>query len=62
MTAHWGVDDPAEVAGTKGEQLRAFERAFHDLGARIKLFVSLPIESLDRLSLQQKITEIGRRD
>jgi arsenate reductase len=60
MSAHWGVDDPAVIEGTKEEQLRAFERAFHDLGARIKLFVSLPVESLDRLSLQNKINEIGR--
>jgi arsenate reductase len=60
MTAHWGVDDPVEVVGTNEEQLRAFNRALRELDARIKLFVSLPIESLDRLALQERLDGIGR--
>jgi arsenate reductase len=60
MTAHWGVDDPAAVEGTPQEQRRAFERALRELDARIKLFISLPLESLDQLALQERLHEIGR--
>jgi protein-tyrosine-phosphatase len=60
MTAHWGVDDPAAVEGTLEERRRAFQRALRELDARIKLFISLPIESLDRMALQERVREIGR--
>ncbi len=60
MTAHWGVDDPAAVEGSDEEKARAFERALRELDARIKLFTSLPLGSLDRLSLQKRIEDIGR--
>jgi arsenate reductase len=60
MTAHWGVDDPAAVEGTREEQLRAFHRALRELDARIKLFTSLPLESLDKMALQERLREIGR--
>ncbi len=60
MTAHWGVDDPAAVEGTKDVQQRAFSRALRELDARIQLFLSLPVEKLDRMSLQEKLREIGR--
>jgi protein-tyrosine-phosphatase len=59
MTAHWGVPDPAAVAGSESAQWSAFRRAFRDLEHRIKLFASLPIGTLDRLKLQQKLDEIG---
>jgi arsenate reductase len=59
MTAHWGVDDPAAVEGTREEQLRAFVNALTALDARIKLFSALPVESLSRMSLQTRIREIG---
>jgi protein-tyrosine-phosphatase len=60
MTAHWGVDDPAVVDGPKEKQLRAFNRALHELDARIQLFTSLPLESLDKMSLAERLREIGR--
>ena len=60
MTAHWGVDDPAAVEGSREEQLRAFNRALRELDARIKLFISLPFDSLDKLTLQEKLRAIGR--
>jgi arsenate reductase (thioredoxin) len=60
MTAHWGVEDPAAVEGSREDQLRAFNRAMRELDARIKLFTSLPLESLDRLGLQEQLREIGR--
>ena len=60
MTAHWGVDDPAAAEGSEQERLRAFTRAFRELDARIKLFTSLPLESLDGMALQERLREIGR--
>jgi protein-tyrosine-phosphatase len=60
MTAHWGVDDPAAVEGTPEEQHRAFQRALRELDARIKLFISLPIEALDKMTLQERLKEISR--
>jgi arsenate reductase len=62
VTAHWGVDDPAAAEGSDEDRRRAFRRAFRELDARTKLFVSLPLESLDRLTLQKKLDEIGRME
>ena len=59
MTAHWGVEDPAAVEGSETEQWLAFRKAFHELESRIKIFTSLPIRSLDRMKLQQRLHEIG---
>ena len=60
VTAHWGVPDPAAIDGTKGEQQKAFRAAYLALENRIKLFIALPINSLDRLAIRQKVDEIGR--
>ena len=60
MTAHWGIQDPAEATGSPEEQLRAFQRAFRELDARIMNFTSLRLESLDQLSIQRQLDEIGR--
>ncbi len=59
MTAHWGIEDPAVVEGTIEQQQRAFNAAFRALDARLRLFVSLPLESLDRLALQRQLDSIG---
>jgi arsenate reductase len=59
MTAHWGVADPAAVAGD-AEKAAAFRKALAELEARIKLFVNIPIESLDRLALHQAVRGIGQ--
>lgn len=59
MTAHWGVADPAAVEGDAVQQMLAFRQAFRELENRIKIFVSLPVASLDSIKLQQKIDEIG---
>lgn len=61
LTAHWGVPDPAAVQGTRIEQKRAFEEAFRILERRISLFVSIPIASLDGMSLRDRVREIGSR-
>lgn len=60
MTAHWGVPDPAAVEGTEAEKWLAFRGAFRALENRIRIFTSLPIASLDRLSLQHRVDAIGR--
>jgi arsenate reductase len=60
MTAHWGLPDPSLVTGTDSEIQRAFSDAFRHLANRINIFVSLPMEKLDRLSLQKKLDEIGK--
>lgn len=60
MTAHWGVPDPAAVKGTPEEIARAFRDAFVTLDRRIGLFLSLPIQSLDRLAIQREVDKIGR--
>jgi arsenate reductase len=59
VTAHWGVDDPAAAEGTMEDRRRAFQRAFRELDARIKLFTSLPLERLDRQALQERMDAIS---
>ncbi len=60
MTAHWGVPDPAVAAATEAAQWAAFREAFRLLEARIKIFTSLPLHSLDRIRLQERLDEIGQ--
>ncbi len=59
MTAHWGVPDPAAVEGSEEQITKAFSEAFLHLQRRISLFVSLPLDKLNRLSLQERLDEIG---
>ncbi len=60
MTAHWGLPDPAAATGTEAEIRFAFADAMRMLTNRINIFVSLPIRSLDHLSLQKQLDAIGR--
>lgn len=60
ITAHWGIPDPAAVEGSEAQRLAAFKDAYRRLDARIKLFVSLPLEKLDRLALKQEADKIGK--
>jgi arsenate reductase (thioredoxin) len=62
MTAHWGVEDPAAVEGTDLEKERAFNLAFRYLRNRISVFTSLPIRSLDKLTLNARLREIGQME
>jgi arsenate reductase len=62
MTAHWGIEDPAAVDGTELERQAAFNAAFRYLKNRIGTFISLPLRSIDKLSLGSKLREIGRSD
>ena len=61
MTAHWGIPDPAAVAGTEEQVHNAFKDAFFLLDRRICLFLSLPHASIDRLALKHELDSIGRR-
>jgi len=60
MTAHWGVPDPDEAQGSAAEIALAFKDAYRMLRQRIEIFVALPVRSLDKLSLQAKLNEIGQ--
>jgi arsenate reductase len=59
MTAHWGIPDPAHVEGDEARRA-AFNKAADQLTRRIQLFLSLPIDKLDKLTLKEKMNEIGR--
>jgi protein-tyrosine-phosphatase len=60
MTAHWGINDPAAAKGDDEVKRKAFFRAYNELTTRISLFLNLPIDKLDRLSLQRRLDQIGR--
>ena len=60
MTAHWGVEDPAAFVGPDDQGLKLFKRVYLELEARIKVFTSLRLEGLDKLSLQNRLRDIGK--
>jgi protein-tyrosine-phosphatase len=59
ITAHWGVADPAAAEGTEAQRVQAFRAAYRQLEARIKLFVALPIDKLDRMAIRREIEQIS---
>lgn len=59
VTAHWGIADPAAVHGSEEEKLAAFRTAFRELDSRIKILARLPLRSLDRNKLQERLNAIG---
>ena len=60
MTAHWGFPDPAAVEGSDDEKRKAFARASRTLLNRIRSFTNLPLDKLDRLSLERRLNELGK--
>lgn len=60
MTAHWGIPDPARAEGTEAERRLAFAEAHRSLSNRISAFINLPVASLDRMSLKDKLIAIGQ--
>lgn len=60
MSAHWGVPDPAAAEGNEAERRLAFSEAYRMLNARISIFMSLPLASIDRLTLQKRLDTIGK--
>jgi protein-tyrosine-phosphatase len=61
MTAHWGIPDPAEARGTDAQIAVAFQDAYRMLTKRIELFIALPVEKLDQMTLQARLREIGQQ-
>lgn len=59
MSAHWGIPDPAAVTGSEAEKRAAFTEAYRMMFNRISLFLALPLDSIDKMSLQNRLTEIG---
>jgi len=59
MTAHWGLPDPSSATGTEAERRYAFADTHRMLFQRIGIFTNLPFESLDKLSLKQRLDDIG---
>lgn len=59
MTAHWGVPDPAAAQGIEAERHLAFDEAYRMLSNRLSIFVNLPMASIDKLTLQQHLKDIG---
>lgn len=62
MSAHWGLPDPLKAEGTEAQKKLAFQQTYGLLLNRIKAFTALPFETLDRMSLQRKVDEIGQLD
>jgi arsenate reductase len=62
VTAHWGIADPAAVAGSDVQKEAAFVTAFRQLKQRISLFTMLPLQSIDAMSLRAKLREIGQSE
>jgi len=62
MTAHWGIPDPAGATGNPAEIALAFKDAYRLLNQRISIFVSLPLHSLDQISILKKLREIGEME
>lgn len=60
ITAHWGLPDPAAVEGPDDRRRQAFREAYQQLESRIKLFVALPIDKLDRMAIKRHADDIGR--
>lgn len=60
MTAHWGLADPVAATGTEAQRRLAYQEAYGLLHNRIAAFTSLPIDTLDRMSLQHRLDDIGR--
>ena len=59
MTAHWGMPDPVKAEGTDAEMALAFARTYAELLRRIRAFVALPVESLQRVALQHRLDDLG---
>lgn len=61
VSAHWGFEDPAAVAGTDEEKRAAFRKVFQEIRSRVQLFLALPVDKLDRMSLLNAVRDIGRQ-
>lgn len=62
MTAHWGFEDPAEIRGGDEVKRQAFARICREIKTRLELFLSLPLDKLERLALKQELDKIGKTE
>lgn len=62
ISAHWGFEDPAAVNGSEHDQRRAFDKVFRLMMNRVRLFVNLPLTTLDRSAIQREVQNIGKAD
>jgi arsenate reductase (thioredoxin) len=60
VSAHWGIPDPAAVQGSNAEKMQVFREALRMLGNRIRVFIELPLDKLDRIKLKTRLDDIGR--
>jgi len=60
VSTHWGFEDPAAFQGPDEETRRLFRLVYQQIASRVRIFLALPVEKLDRLSLQQKVKDIGK--
>jgi len=60
MTAHWGLSDPGAVEGSEALRALAFDDTYRMLNQRISIFINLPLQSLNKLSLQRQLDQIGK--
>lgn len=60
VRAHWGVADPSHVTGSAEEKTAAFEKTFATLALRVQKMLELPLETMPRDELTQKLNEIGQ--
>ena len=60
MSAHWGLPDPSRAEGSETERRLAFADTHRMINQRISIFLSLPLASLDKMSLRRRLDEIGR--
>lgn len=61
VSAHWGFEDPAAVAGSDADKQRAFERVFRQIAQRVRVFAELPLTTLDRAAIQSEMKTIGQQ-
>ena len=61
VTAHWGMPDPAAVVGSDAEKTLAFANVYRELTTRLEILVALPMQQLDRLTLERRVREMGRK-
>ena len=59
VSAHWGFEDPAAVEGSDADKRRAFDTVFRQIMARVRIFVNLPLATLDKVAIQREMKAIG---
>jgi arsenate reductase len=61
VTAHWGFPDPVAVVGSDEEKRAAFAQTLRQIRTRVQLFLSLPLETLDRMAIESRMRAIGKQ-